>query len=295
MLLKITDTAPPPSWNLLDDVAMMLQYQFMVHAFQAGTVVAIVAGVIGYFVVIRGSAFAAHALSHIGFAGATGAVVLGLSPVVGLLAFTVGSGVTIGALGSRARGRDVTIGIVLAWTLGLGVLFLSLYTGYATEAYALLFGEILGISERDVAIVVLAGVPTLLALAALYRPLLFSSVDENLAAARGVPVTALSIAFMAVLALAVTEAVQVVGVLLIFALIVTPAAIAVRWTRRPPVAIGISAALALLFTWVGLTIAFFSPHPVSFFITSLAFGAYLLVRLAGAAGGWLPRAAAAAA
>ena len=293
VMLKITDTTPPLSWNLLDDVAMMLQYQFMVHAFQAGTVVAIVAGVIGYFVVIRGSAFAAHALSHIGFAGATGAVVLSLSPVVGLLAFTVGSGVTIGALGSRIRGRDVTIGIVLAWTLGLGVLFISLYTGYATEAYALLFGEILGISERDVAIVVLAGVPTLLALAALYRPLLFSSVDENLAAARGVPVTALSIAFMAVLALAVTEAVQVVGVLLIFALIVTPAAIAVRWTHRPPVAIAISAGLALLFTWMGLTVAFFSPHPVSFFITSLAFGTYLLVRLAGAAGRLIPRAAAA--
>jgi zinc/manganese transport system permease protein len=258
----------------------MLQYQFMVHAFQAGTVVAVVAGVIGYFVVMRGSSFAAHALSHIGFAGATGAVALSLSPVVGLLAFTVASGAVIGALGSRIRGRDVTIGIVLAWTLGLGVLFISLYTGYATEAYALLFGEILGISDRDVAIVVLAGVPTLLALAVLYRPLLFSSVDENLAAARGVPVTGLSIAFMAVLALAVTEAVQVVGVLLIFALIVTPAAIAVRWTHRPAAAIAVSGALALLFTWTGLSIAFFSPHPVSFFITSLAFGTYLLSRLA---------------
>jgi zinc/manganese transport system permease protein len=266
----------------------MLQYQFMVHAFQAGTVVAVVAGVIGYFVVMRGSSFAAHALSHIGFAGATGAVVLNLSPVIGLLAFTVGSGTVIGALGSRVRGRDVTIGIVLAWTLGLGVLFISLYTGYATEAYALLFGEILGISERDVAIVVLAGVPTLLALALIYRPLLFSSVDENLAAARGVPVTGLSIAFMAVLALAVTEAVQVVGVLLIFALIVTPAAIAIRWTRRPSLAIAASAGLALLFTWVGLTIAFYSPHPVSFFITSLAFGTYLLSRLASLVAGRLP-------
>jgi zinc/manganese transport system permease protein len=271
-----------PGWNPIDDVATMFQYDFMVHAFQAGTVVAIVAGVIGYFVVVRGTSFAAHALSHIGFAGATGAVVLGVSPVLGLLAFTVGSGVTIGALGSRVRGRDVTIGIVLAWTLGLGVLFISLSTGYATEAYALLFGEILGISDRDVEIVVAAAVPTLVALAVLYRPLLFSSVDENLAAARGVPVAGLSIAFMAVLALAVTEAVQVVGVLLIFALIVTPAAVAVRWTQRPAAAIAISAGLALLFTWVGLTIAFYSPHPVSFFITSLAFGTYLAVRLGAA-------------
>jgi zinc/manganese transport system permease protein len=293
VLLKIADTTPPLSWNPLDDLAAMLQYGFMVHAFQAGTVVAIVAGVIGYFVVVRGTSFAAHALSHIGFAGATGAVVLGVSPVFGLLAFTVGSGVTIGALGNRIRGRDVTIGIVLAWTLGLGVLFISLYTGYATEAYALLFGEILGISDRDVAIVLVAAVPTLLALVVLYRPLLFSSVDENLAAARGVPVTALSIAFMAVLALAVTEAVQVVGVLLIFALIVTPAAIAVRWTHRPGAAIAVAAGLSLLFTWVGLTVAFYSPHPVSFFITSMAFGTYLLVRVAGAARRRLPRARAA--
>ena len=274
-----------PSWNPLDDLAAMFQYDFMVHAFQAGTVVAIVAGVIGYFVVLRGTSFAAHALSHIGFAGATGAVVLGVSPVLGLLVFTVGSGVTIGALGSRIRGRDVTIGIVLAWTLGLGVLFISLSTGYATEAYALLFGEILGIGERDVVIVVAAAIPTLVALAVLYRPLLFSSVDESLAAARGVPVTPLSIAFMAVLALAVTEAVQVVGVLLIFALIVTPAAIAMRWTHRPAAAIAISAALALLFTWSGLTVAFYSPHPVSFFITSMAFGTYLVVRLVGAVRG----------
>ena len=282
VLLKIADTTPPLSWNPVDDLAAMLQYGFMVHAFQAGTVVAIVAGVIGYFVVLRGTSFAAHALSHIGFAGATGAVAIGLSPVLGLLAFTVGSGATIGALGSRIRGRDVTIGIVLAWTLGLGVLFISLYTGYATEAYALLFGEVLGIGDRDVVFVLVAAVPTLVALAVLYRPLLFSSVDEGLAAARGVPVTAVSVAFMVVLALAVTEAVQVVGVLLIFALIVTPAAIAVRWSQRPAGAIAISAGLALLFTWAGLTVAFYSPHPVSFFITSMAFGTYLLVRVAGA-------------
>ena len=263
---------------MLDALASLFHYEFMVHAFEAGTIVAIVAGAIGYFVVLRGSAFAAHALSHIGFAGAAGAVVVGLSPVVGLLVFTVGSGTVIGALGNRLRSRDVTIGIVLAWTLGLGVLFISLYTGYATEAYALLFGEILGISQRDVLVTLVAGVVTIVALVAMYRPLLFSSVDEELAAARGVPVTALSIAFMAILAVAVTEAVQVVGVLLIFALIVTPAAIAVRFTSRPPYAIGIGAGLALLFTWLGLAIAYYSPHPVSFFITSLAFATYVAVR-----------------
>jgi zinc/manganese transport system permease protein len=278
VLLKIADTSPPLTWNLLADVAALFQYEFMVHAFQAGTVVALVAGAIGYFVVVRGSAFAAHALSHIGFAGATGAVVLALNPIVGLLAFTLGAGITIGALGDRLRGRDVTIGIVLAWTLGLGVLFLSLYRGYATEAYALLFGQILGISESDVLVTLLMGAVTVVVLAALYRPLLFSSVDEELAAARGVPVTALSIAFMAILAVAVTEAVQVVGVLLIFALIVTPAAIAVRLTGRPRTAILLSVGLALLFTWAGLAISYYSPHPVSFFITTLAFAGYLAVR-----------------
>jgi zinc/manganese transport system permease protein len=258
----------------------LFHYEFMVHAFEAGTIIAIAAGAIGYFVVLRASSFAAHALSHIGFAGATGAVVLGLNPIFGLLAFTLGAGVAIGALGNRLRGRDVTIGIVLAWTLGLGVLFISLYRGYATEAYAILFGEILGISTTDVVVTLVAGIITLVAVVAIYRPLLFSSVDEDLAAARGVPVTALSIAFMAILAVAVTEAVQVVGVLLIFALIVTPAAIAVRFTSRPALAIATGVAFALAFTWLGLTIAFYSPHPVSFFITTLAFATYLAVRLA---------------
>jgi zinc/manganese transport system permease protein len=279
VLLTISNTSSQPSWNPLEDLAMLFHYDFMVHAFEAGTIVAIVAGAIGYFVVLRGSAFAAHALSHIGFAGATGAVVLSLNPILGLLAFTLGSGVAIGALGNRVRGRDVTIGIVLAWTLGLGVLFISLYRGYATEAYALLFGQILGISSGDVAVTLVAGVVTVVTLVVVYRPLLFSSVDEELASAKGVPITALSIGFMAILALAVTEAVQVVGVLLIFALIVTPAAIAVRFTSRPPMAILIGIILALAFTWLGLSIAFFSPHPVSFFITSLAFATYVAVRL----------------
>ena len=280
----------------MPDLTQLFHYDFMVHAFEAGTLVAIVAGAIGYFVVLRGSAFAAHALSHIGFAGATGAVVLAINPIVGLLVFTVGAGMAIGALGNRLRGRDVTIGIVLAWALGLGVLFLSLYRGYATEAYALLFGQILGISTGDVEVTLAAGAVTLIALVAVYRPLLFSSVDEDLASAKGVPVTALSIGFMAILAVAVTEAVQVVGVLLIFALIVTPAAIAVRFSSRPPIAILIGIVLALAFTWLGLAIAYYSPHPVSFFITSLAFGTYVVVRIAEPVRDrWMMRSAAGAA
>ena len=279
VLLVVNDTTPRLTWNLIADVAAIFQYQFMDNAYMAGTVVAIVAGAIGYFVVLRGSAFAAHALSHIGFAGATGAVVLAINPIFGLLAFTMGSGMVIGALGSRLRSRDVTIGIVLAWTLGLGVLFISLYTGYAQEAYALLFGEILGISVQEVVVTAVVAGLALVALVAMYRPLLYASVDQDLALAKGVPTIALSVAFMAVLALAVTDAVQVVGVLLIFALLVTPAAIAECLTPRPARAIAISVVLALAFTWVGLFVSYYLPYPVSFFITTLAFGSYVLVRL----------------
>ena len=271
---------PPLSWNVVVDWQTIFQFAFMRNAFAAGTVVAVVAGVVGYFVILRSLSFAGHALSHIGFAGATGAVVLGVNPVLGLLAFTTVSALGMGALGKRIHGRDVAIGIVLAWTLGLGVLFLSLYTGYATEAYALLFGEILGISQQDVLLTLAAAVVTLVALAAIYRPLLFASADEEVAEARGVPVRFLSIAFMVLLALAVSEAVQVVGVLLIFALLVTPPAIAEHLTARPARAMLLSVLLALLFTWGGLTVAFYSPYPVSFFITTFAFGTYVLVRLA---------------
>jgi zinc/manganese transport system permease protein len=286
LFLAVNDTTPHLTWNVLADIAAIFQYQFMVNAYMAGTVVAMVAGAIGYFVVLRGSAFAAHALSHIGFAGATGAVVLGINPIFGLLVFTLGSGSAIGALGNRLRSRDVTIGIVLAWTLGLGVLFISLYTGYAQEAYALLFGEILGISITEVLVTGVVAALALAALVAMYRPLLYASVDQDLARAKGVPTVALSVAFMAVLALAVTDAVQVVGVLLIFALIVTPAAIAVRFTSRPSYAIATGVALALAFTWLGLAISYYSPHPVSFFITTLAFATYVAVRVLQAAPSW---------
>ena len=267
------------SWNLIRDIQAQFQYAFMQHAYIAGAIVAIVAGVVGYFVVLRSLSFAGHALSHIGFAGATGAVALGVNPIYGLLVFTVGGAVGMGALGKRIYGRDVVIGIVLAWMLGLGVLFLSLYSGYATEAYALLFGEILGISQTDVVVTLVAGVVTIAAIAIMFRPLLFASVDSDVAEARGVPVKLVSILFMVVLAISVSEAVQVVGVLLIFALLVTPPAIAERLTARPGMAIALSVLLALLFTWAGLFISFYLPYPVSFFITTLAFVTYLVVRL----------------
>ena len=276
----LSPAAAPPyfGWDLIRDVQELLRYAFMQHAFEAGTVVALTAGVIGYFVVLRGLSFAAHGLSHIGFAGATGAVLLGAAPIVGLLAFTMSAGAVMGALGQRLRGRDVTIGLVMAWSLGLGLLFTALYRGSASRAIGILFGQVFGITGQEVALTSVAGVLTLLALLVTYRPLLFATLDEEVAEAKGVPVRGLSIAFMVILAIAVSEAVQVVGVLLIFALIVAPAAIAERVTTRPSRGVMLSAALAVLFTWAGLTVAYYLPYPVGFFITTFAFWSYVVAR-----------------
>ncbi len=258
-----------------------LQYDFMRNAYVAGTIVAIVSGIVGFFVVLRGLSFAAHALSHIGFAGATAAVVLGVEPLFGLLAFTVAAGLTMGRLGERLRGRDVAIGIVLAFSLGLGALFLSLYTRYATQAYNILFGTILGVSQADVVISLALGLVVVGTLAVLFRPLLFASIEPEVAAARGVPVQALSTVFFVVVAVAVAEAVQVVGVLLIFTLLVAPAATAGYLARRPSWAIAIGTALAIVETWLGISMAYYTQYPVSFYIATLGFLFYLLARLAG--------------
>jgi zinc/manganese transport system permease protein len=267
------------SWNLFADLGQMLSYEFMRNAFLAGAVVSVVAGIVGYFVILRRTAFAAHALSHVGFAGAAGAVVLSVNPVWGLLVFCLGGAAVMGALGQRIRERDTVIGIVLAFMLGLGVLFIALYNGYSTEAYSILFGEILGISTGDVVLTVAIGVVAVAAIGAMYRPLLFASIDEEVAVARRVPVRALSVAFLLTLGLAVAVAVQVVGVLLIFSLLVTPAAVADRLTTRPAGAIAVSVVVARACTWLGLAIGYYFSYPVSFFITSLAFFAYAVTRL----------------
>ena len=274
--------APYFGWDVLRDLQELFHYAFMQHAFEAGTIVALSAGVIGYFVVLRGLSFAAHALSHIGFAGATGGVLLGAAPIVGLLVFTSAAGMVMGALGQRLRGRDVTIGLVMAWSLGLGLLFTRLYQGSANLAIGILFGQIFGITIQEVYVTLFAGALTMLALVAIYRPLLFASLDDVVAEAKGVPVRALSIGFMVILAIAVSEAVQAVGVLLIFALIVAPAAIAERFTTRPSRGVLLSAGLAVLFTWAGLTIAYYIPYPVGFFISTIAFWSYLVARTVSA-------------
>lgn len=267
------------SFNIWTDLQSMWQYDFMRHGFEAGTIIAIVAGVVGYFVVLRRLSFAAHALSHVGFAGAAGAVLLGVNPLAGLLVFTSGGGLAMASLGKKAASRDVQIGTVLAFMLGLGVLFISLYKGYATEAYSILFGEILGISASDVIVTLVAGILVLLAVAIMYRKLLFTSLDEEVAEAKGVSMLGMSVVFMLLIAFATSIAVQVVGVLLIFALMVTPAAIAQRLAHKPVQGLVISVVVALLATWFGLFISFYLPYPVSFFITTSVFLVYVVVRL----------------
>jgi zinc/manganese transport system permease protein len=267
------------SINLLADLQQIFAYQFMQHAYEAGTLVAVFAGLTGYFVVLRRSAFTAHAFSEIGFAGAAGAVLIAIPPIAGLLLGSSLGGLAIAALGRRASNRDTQIGIVLAFALGLGLLFISLYTGYATATYSILFGEILGVSSDQVLLTVVAFVGIVGGVGFLYRPLLFASLDEDVAEAKGMPMLFIGTAFLLIVAVAVSFAVQVTGVLLIFSLMVTPAATAQYLARRPQRAIIISIVIALAATWVGLFVAFYTPYPVSFFITAIVFGLYLVVRL----------------
>jgi zinc/manganese transport system permease protein len=276
-----------PTWNLVVDLQQVFQYEFMQNAFIAGTIVAILAGVVGYFVVLRRLSFASEALAHGGFAGATGAVVLGQDVFLGLLAFTSVTGAFMGFLGDRLRGRDVAIGGTLAFSLALGSLFLTISTRFAGQAVNILFGNILAIATNDVRFVALFAVLALCALGVMFRPLLFASVDAEIADARGVPVRLLSVAFMVLLAITVSASVQVVGVLLIFALMILPAAAAQHVTAQPSQAIGLAVGLAVVYVWAGLLVGFYLPYPPSFFITAFAFVTFLAVRtlLTGVAGG----------
>jgi zinc/manganese transport system permease protein len=269
--------------NPILDLQSMWQYQFMQHAFEAGTLIAILAGVTGYFVVLRRSAFVSHAFADIGFAGAAGIVLISEPPLDGLLGATTLAALAIAALGRRARNRDTQIGIVLAFALGLGLLFNSLYTANITEAYSVLFGEILSISTTALYLTLFGCILVFIVTAFLYRPLLFASLDEDVAEAKGLPMLFLGIAFMIVVAVAVSFSIQVTGVLLIFSLMVTPAATAAYLSRKPQRTILIAIAIALAVTWSGIFISFYTAIPTSFFIASEAFGLYLIVRFTSGA------------
>jgi zinc/manganese transport system permease protein len=261
--------------------SQLLAQHFVHTALWAGAVVAVVSGVIGVFVVTRGMSFAVHAISELGFTGAAGALVVGLDPVIGVLGGSLLVGLVLGLLSLRGRERDSAIGAVLAFGLGVGVLFLSLYQGYATEATNLLFGSIVGVSDAQLRALAIVAAIVLAGVAVLYRPLLFSSVDPEIAAARGVPLRALSVGIFLLLALTTAEAIQVVGVLLVLTLVITPAAAAQHLTRRPAVAILLSVAIALVSTEGGILLSLVKPWPTSFFITSISFAAYLGARIYG--------------
>lgn len=260
----------------------LMATSFVQHAFYAVTAVALAAGVIGYFVVLRRQAFAAHAIGHVGFAGAAGAVLLGLSPIYGLLAFCLGAGLLIGVGATALDDRDAVVGVTLTAALGLGVLFISLYSGYANATYTILFGQILGVSWGDVLLVAALSAAVLVVVSLTYRPLLFASVDSQSAASRGLSIRSMSILFMSLLAVTTVVAVQVVGVLLVFSLLVAPAAAAEIMTNRPSQAVMLATSLALSCAWLGLFLGIWLGGPVSFWITGLASTAYLVARLANA-------------
>ncbi len=255
----------------------ILTSAFMRNALIGGTLVALAAGLIGYFIIVRNTAFAAHALAHVGLPGATGAALLGLPVVLGLGVFCIGGAVVIGAMGNRAGDREVTTGTVLALATGFGLFFNSLATKNSSILTNVLFGNLLAITHQQ--LLIFAGL--LLVIAAtvviVYRPLLFASVNAQVAEAKGVPVRALSVIFMALLGLSVTMAVQAVGTLLLFALVVTPAATAIMLTARPLAAMAISTAISLLSVWAGLAVSALFNMPPSFVIVTIACVIWLVV------------------
>jgi zinc/manganese transport system permease protein len=264
-------------------LADLFEHPFMRHAFLAGVPIAVLAGLVGYFVVLRSQVFTGDALSHVAFTGALGALALGLDARVGLFAATVAVGVLLGLLGYRGRADDVVIGTVFAWVLGLGVLALSLYTGgggSATNNAAgvnVLFGSIFGLSARQATLAALVAAGLILVLLTVARPLLFASLDEAVAAARRVPVRLLGVGFLALAGAAAAEATQAVGALLLLGLLAAPAGAAQRLTTRPYVALALSAALSAAAMTTGLTASYLLPRvPPSFAILAVATACYAL-------------------
>ena len=259
----------------MNQLVHLLGYPFVQNAIAAGIVIAIVSGIVSRFVVARNMAFAVHALAELGFTGSAGAILFGVSPVIGLMAGSTITALFIGTLGVRVRERDAVVGVVMAFGLGLGVLFLTLYPHYATEAIAILFGTITGVSRSDVVLLLAIGALTLVTLGVVYRPLTFATVDPEVAEARGVPVRGLAIVFLLIMAAAVAEAVQVVGVLLILTLLITPGASAERLTARPGRAAVYSVAIALACVLGGILLALVTNVAVSVYVTSISFALYL--------------------
>jgi zinc/manganese transport system permease protein len=274
---------PSPSWNLITDIQLLWSFPFMVNAFRAGTIIAVVAGAIGWFMVLRKQAFAGHTLAVVGFPGAAGATLIGISAGYGYFGFCVAAALIIAAL---PRGRAATVGAesavtgtVQAFALACGFLFIALYKGFLNGINALLFGNFLGITTDQVLILAVVGAIALAALITFGRPLLLASIDPDIAAASGVPVRALSVGFLVLLGVAVAEASQITGTLLVFALLVMPAATAQVISTRPSASLGLTLLIAVAVTWLGLGIAYFTPYPIGFWVTTVAFAGYVAALL----------------
>jgi zinc/manganese transport system permease protein len=252
---------------------------FMVNTWLVATIVAVVAGSVGFFTVLRGSAFAAHAIPNGSFAGAAGAALIGINALIGLGAAALLSALGIGWLGRRGR-RDVATALTLTMMLGLGALFLSLTVEYAPEVYSLLFGEVLGISANQLIPTAILAVVCLVALAALYRPLMLNSVLADVGEARGISRTGMEVGFLLVIALATTMTVPVVGTLLIFSLMIGAPAAARSFTDRPGRAIVLSVAIALVAVWASIAASYTTNYPVGFFVGAISAACY------GAGRGW---------
>lgn len=261
----------------------MFAHPFMQHAFLAGTAVALAAGLVGYFLVLRAQVFTADALSHVAFTGALAALAAGLDARIGLFTVTILVALGMGGLGRRARPDDVVIGGVFAWILGLGVFFLTLYTttrsgtGNGSASVTVLFGSIFGLSASRATLTAIIGLVICAVILAIARRLLFASLDEDVAAARGVPVQALGYGFLILVAGTAAESTQVVGALLILGLLAAPAGAATRLTTRPLQALALSAAIAVGSVWIGLTASYLIPKlPPSFAILATATLIYLV-------------------
>ena len=263
----------------------MFAHEFVRNAWLAGTAIALACGLVGHFVVLRAQVFAGDALTHVAFTGAVAAAAAGIDTRIGLFAATIAVALAIGALGDRHGPDDTTIGIVFTWILGLGVYFLALFSSSAGGGNGLLgartlFGSIFGLSAADARLATVIAAATIVMLIAIARPLLFATVDPAVAAARGVPVRALGLLFLALLGVTAAEATQAIGALLLLGLLAAPAGAAQRMTANPYRALALSAVLAVLSTWIGLTLSYQIPQlPPSSAIVAVAAGVYLLAFL----------------
>ena len=275
----MTAAASGLTWNFVADIRQLFLFSFMVNAFRAGTIVAVMAGALGWFMVLRRQSFAGHTLAIVSFPGAAGAILLGISTTVGYFAAAIGAALVIasvpGSIGGTSRSSEsAIIGTVQAFALACGALFVSLYGGFLSGLTNLLFGSFLGISPSQVIVLLTIAGAALAALALIARPLFFASVDPDVAAARGVPVRLLSGLFLVLLGCAAAEVSQITGALLVFALLVMPAATAQLITARPMTSFWLTIAIGLMVVWLGLTAAYYSVYPVGFFVTTIGFVAY---------------------